>query len=358
MREIYHNNKVFIDKLLLLFVIAALLVVAVFLVGYVAPFAAGYVISLVLSPLVGLVHRKWGIHRGVAAAVLILALLAAIALLGGLLIRAIAAEMAALAQDMPTYIANAQAIIENLMGNVQHMLGGTDFSIDFDVLINQLLNLATGLLQGALDGGGFFTAIPHAVLRVVLAIISAFFFIKDKELIKQSIASLLPKKLVARARVVRDGVLRALVGYAKGQLIVMSYVSTICAVGLTIIGSPYSLFIGLGIAVFDLIPVLGAGGILLPWAVYSFLSGSVGFGIGLLVIYGIIFLARQILEPKIVGKQIGLHPLVLLISVYVGITTMGPVGILAGPLITLTVKIIMQANLDDADTIASHEFSR
>ncbi|MCL2396653.1 MAG: sporulation integral membrane protein YtvI [Defluviitaleaceae bacterium] len=346
MREFYRNNTAFIHKLLLLAGIAVFFVAAVFLAGYVVPFVVGYIISLILSPLVGLVHRKWGINRGVAATVLILALLGIIGVLGTLLVGRVISEMAALVQDIPNYIGSVQALFDNMMISVQNFLGNTDFEIDFSVLLNQLLTIITGLLQGALDGGGFFVAIPVAILRTILAIISAYFFIKDKERIKESFVNLLPERLVERGRLVREGLLKALVGYFKGQLIVMAFVSTICVIGLTIIGSPYALFIGMGIAVFDLIPIFGAGGILIPWALYNLLVGNFAFGIALLVIYGIVFLVRQILEPRVVGQQIGMHPLILLISVYVGITTMGPVGILSGPLIALTIKIILESNLD------------
>jgi len=344
MREIYANNKIFVHKLVLLLIIAVFVILGAFLVGYVAPFVAGYIISLVLSPLVGLLHRRFGVHRGVSAAVLILALMATLTVLGSLILSRIIAEMAAFMLDIPTYIAGVQEIFDNLLVSMQNLVG-TGFEIDFAVLLNPLLALATGLLQDALDGGGFFVAIPVAILRTIIAVVSAFFFIKDKELIKVSIAALLPKKLVAYAKMVRDGILKALAGYMKGQLIVMAFVAAICVVGLTIIGSPYSLFIGIGIAIFDLIPIFGAGGILIPWAVYHFLDGNASYAIGLLIIYGVVFIVRQTMESKVVGDQIGMHPIILLVSIYVGITTMGPIGFLAGPLIMLTIKTIMETNL-------------
>ncbi|MCL2375997.1 MAG: sporulation integral membrane protein YtvI [Defluviitaleaceae bacterium] len=344
MQEFYRNNKIFIDKLLLLLIIAACTVLAVFLAGYIAPFVVGYIISLILSPIVGIIHTKWRINRGITAAVLILLLIAAIIFLGGFLISRIGTEMAALMQDFPQYISGAQVHFENAMASIENMLG-TGLEIDFAVILNQLLNITTGLLQGALEGGAFLTAIPFAVIRVLLTIISAFFFIKDKELIKQSVAGLFPKRFVARFRIVRQGILKALVGYVKGQLIIMTYVSTICIIGLSIIRSPYALFIGLGIGLFDLIPVFGAGGILIPWAIYHIIAGNITFAIGLLVIYGVVFLSRQMLEPRIVGNKIGMHPIILLMSVYIGVSTIGPIGIFAGPLVVLTIKTTMEANL-------------
>ncbi|MDR2182708.1 MAG: sporulation integral membrane protein YtvI [Clostridiales bacterium] len=342
MREFYLNNKNFIDKLMLLVSIAAFLALAVFVAGYVAPFVAGYVISLILSPLVTLIHNKWRIHRGLLAAVLILGLLSALFFLGSFVFDRIANEIIGLEADIQMYFANAIILIENMMARIESMLGA-EWEIDFDALLNQLLTLAVGMLQGAIQGGTF-AAIPVFILRVIIAIVSAFFFIKDKERIAQSIAALFPKHLVERYRIVRQGLLKALVGYAKGQLMVMALVTSVCFIGLIIIGSPYALFISIGIGIFDLIPVFGAGGILIPWAVYHFIAGNFSFGIGLLIIYGVVFLTRQMLEARIVGYQIGIHPILLLMSVYVGIVTMGPVGILAGPLIALTIKTTMEAD--------------
>ena len=340
MYEFYRNNKVFIDKLLLLVSIAAFLALAVFVAGYVAPFVAGYIISLILSPLVTLIHNKWGINRGLLAAVLILGLLTALFFLGSFLLGLLVAEMTAFAADLETYIAAVQMLFENISANIENILGIQLNEIDLSMLIP----LITGLFQGMFEGGGVIAAIPLAILRTIIAIVSAFFFIKDKERIAEGVSRLLPERLVARYHIVRQGLLQALVGYMKGQLIVMGLVSSVCIIGLLIIGSPYALFIGIGIGIFDLIPIFGAGGILITWAVYHFIVGNFSFGIGLMVIYGVVFLTRQMLESHVIGEQIGIHPILLLMSIYVGIFTMGPVGILAGPLIALTIKTTMEAD--------------
>jgi len=344
MHDFYRSHKVFIDKLLLLVSIAAFLALAVFVAGYIMPFVAAYIISLILSPLVRIIHNKWGIHRGISAAVLILALLAALFFLGRFLIGLLVAEMEAFARDITMYIDNAQALFESVAANIENLLGA-EFEIDFGVLLDQLPALVTGLIQGALEGGGgFLAAIPVAILRTIIAIVAAFFFIKDKEVIAESIASLFPKRLVESYRIVRQGLLESLVGYMKGQLMVMGLVSSVCIAGLFIIGSPYAILVGIGIGIFDLIPIFGAGGILITWAVYHFIAGNFSFGVGLLVIYGVVFLTRQMLESRIIGEQIGIHPILLLMSIYVGIFTMGPIGILAGPLIALTIKTTMEAD--------------
>ncbi|MCL2855765.1 MAG: sporulation integral membrane protein YtvI [Defluviitaleaceae bacterium] len=336
MRELYKRNKTFFDRLGLLLAVALTIFVIVFLMGYVAPFVAGFIISLILSPLVDLLHRKWRLHRSISAAVLILAVVAGIFALGGWLVTRLLEEAGAMANSIPQYMASAQNGVENLVA-------GWGFNIDVEAAFASLLAFATGLVQSVISGGSLLTAIPTAVFRVLLAIISAFFFIKDKHVIRERILQLFPEGLKARGRKVRKSLAYSLVGYVKGQGIIMSVVAVICVAGLFIVGSPYALFVGIGIAMFDVIPVFGSGGILIPWAIYSFINGRTSFGVGLLAIWGLVFLTRQLLEPKVVGNRIGIHPIMLLASIYVGITLLGPVGILAGPLITLIIKAIMEA---------------
>jgi len=336
MKEFYLQNKAFLNRLGLLLVLSALVVVSIFLMGYIAPFVAGYVISLILSPAVDFFERRWNINRVISAIILILLTIAAIFAAASLLINRAVSEMKGFTQNISYYIDSMMQAVEGW---------GARFNFDFDAISGQVVTFLSTLLQDFIQGGNILLAVPAALFRVLLAIISAFFFIKDKGMIKEKVASILPVRLVSHAGQVRLGLRGALGGYAKGQLIIMVFVATICVVGLTILRSPYSIFVGIGIAIFDVIPIFGAGGIFIPWVIYSFVVGNTSFGIGLIVVYAVVFLTRQILEPKIVGRRIGIHPLMLLMSVYVGILTLGPIGILAGPLIVLIVKNIMEAKI-------------
>ena len=100
----------------------------------------------------------------------------------------------------------------------------------------------------------------------------------------------------------------------------------------------YSFLLALVISFVDILPVLGVGSVLVPWAVFSFVSGRWNFGIGLLIIYGCVTVVRQIAEPKIVGGSIGLHPLATLVSMYAGLKLLGVTGLLIGPVTAIIVK--------------------
>ena len=108
--------------------------------------------------------------------------------------------------------------------------------------------------------------------------------------------------------------------------------------GLLIMGIPYPVLIGLGIAVFDILPVLGTGGILLPWAAILLIMKNHGLAFGILLLYLVILVVRNMLEPRIVGKQIGLHPLATLAALFLGLKLLGLAGLIIFP-VALTVVV-------------------
>ena len=348
MRNFYYRNRIFFNKLLVLLGFFLFLVAANWAFRFIAPFFIGFLISLILNPLVGLLQRKLRIHRAISGAFIIIICILLITILGIIVFNRISAEAMGFAQDIPGYIEGAQDLLIRLIDQFEDISGlaPEDLDLIFGGILNQVLGFFTSLLQTGIEQGtiNVFTAIPGAVLRIMITIISAFFFTKDKELIKNTISGYLPLPFKRYLDILKTGILAALAAYAKGQLIIMCIVFSICTIGLTIINSPYALLIGLGIAVFDLIPIVGAGWILMPWAAYNLLGGNISFAIGLLVIYGIIFLARQLAEPRIVAGQIGIHPIILLMSVYIGIQTIGPVGILVGPFAAVIIKTVMRAD--------------
>lgn len=109
-------------------------------------------------------------------------------------------------------------------------------------------------------------------------------------------------------------------------------------IGLTILGVSYAHLLALTVAFFDFLPILGPGTFYIPWSIWMFLSGNIRLGIGLLILYAIIVVVRQLLEPKVIGQSIGLHPLATLIALYFGFTLLGVWGLILGPAIAIAYK--------------------
>lgn len=182
--------------------------------------------------------------------------------------------------------------------------------------------------------------IPGMVIRVIVTIVSTVFLAADYDGILGFIKSVLPGKQVQRVSRGKEYMKRILLIYLRSYTLLFLLTFFELSVGLSILGIPYPILIGLGIAVFDILPVLGTGGILIPWAVILFILKNTGLAVGILVLYLFISVVRNMLEPKLVGKQIGLHPLATLIAMFVGLQIFGVAGMIAFPLgLTLLVEI-------------------
>ena len=138
----------------------------------------------------------------------------------------------------------------------------------------------------------------------------------------------------------------ALFGWIKAQLILMTITFTELNIGFLIMKVENSLLLSLLIAVVDALPILGTGTILIPWAIIKLISGDYRLGISLLLLYLIVIIVRQLIEPKIVGKQIGMYPLLTLFAMYTGLQAMGFAGMIVGPIIVLIIKSILESFLE------------
>ena len=148
-----------------------------------------------------------------------------------------------------------------------------------------------------------------------------------------------------------DDTEKGIKAYIKAQLILMCITFVITSIGLTIIDAPYPIMISLGIAILDVIPVLGAGLVMIPWSIISFITGQNEMGTNLAIVYIVLLILRQVMEPKIVGTKIGIRPLYTFIVTILGAAIMGPIGVILGPLIAIIINSIIKIrnNSDKGD---------
>jgi sporulation integral membrane protein YtvI len=202
------------------------------------------------------------------------------------------------------------------------------------------INFINKLLRD--NSGNVVKFVPKFFMNSVITMISTFFFIKDKVVIEQYLIKFIPTKLLSTIKHLRKGCLQGLITYAKSEIILMSITALICTIGYSIVQHPYALFLALITGFIDSLPILGTGFIIWPWTAYCFLSSNYTHAIVLIITYGVAVITRNILSPKLIGKQIGVHPLVMLMSIYIGIKALGILGIVIGPIIIITAKIIKQ----------------
>lgn len=195
--------------------------------------------------------------------------------------------------------------------------------------------------------------IPSILIGIVVTIVLACFMTADYDLITRFIYCQFPKdkrKDLTRAK----QLLKMNLGkMAKAYALIMVVTFTEVFAGLTILkmiglfNSSYIAVIAVVTAIVDVIPVLGTGTIVLPWAAYSFIVGNYGMGIGLLVLYVVVTVIRQIVEPKLVAGQLGLPPFVTLIAMYLGLKIFGVLGVFVLPIIAIMLKLLNDEGIID-----------
>ena len=212
----------------------------------------------------------------------------------------------------------------------------------YEVILSFLKSLGSAL-------SGFAAKVPGAILSVLVTLIAAVYFSLDLERVNLALLSILPTKWRELLSVFKDRVFRIGFKYVKSYLLLMLITFSVLLLGFVILGVPYALLLSIVTAILDVLPILGIGAVLVPYSIFSFATGNSALGFGLIILYGVGSVIRQLLEPKIVGKNLGVHPLLSLLMLYVGYTVFGIGGLILVPLLVALVTVVF--NKDDAAKI-------
>lgn len=309
-----------------------------------APFLVGLVLALAAEPLVRLgtrlrLRRAWSAGVGVSVTLSLFAALVSVA--GALAVR----ELVMLAEDMPdiqvTAREGAGRLEQWLMDMAQKTPKGVrpllqrtventfeDGTQVFEQVTDRLPQVLTQMV----------TWIPRGTLSVFTALLSAFLISARLPKLKAWITGAIPQSWKDRWLPVLRRMRSALWGWLKAQLKLSVVTWGILSVGFLLLDVPYGPLWAALIALVDAAPVLGTGTVLIPWAVISFLQGQTGQGVGLLSLYGVALVVRTVLEPKFLGKQLGIDPLLTLAAFYAGFTFFGVGGMILAPVMTAAVS--------------------
>jgi sporulation integral membrane protein YtvI len=194
--------------------------------------------------------------------------------------------------------------------------------------------------------------IPAAFIFITVTLLACYYFTADNGALKRSLsvglARLTPLPLRDRLPPLGRRLKRLGQSYLRACLLLGLTTFLLTFIGLAVLRIPYAFLLAILLAVVDLLPLLGTGIILIPWAALCLLLGQVKLGIGLLILYGVSTLIRQILEPKLIGDGLGLHPLVSLGAMYAGLRLFGVWGMILSPLVTAAVVSIWRGGSPQA----------
>ena len=242
-------------------------------------------------------------------------------------------------EDFITRLTSSGGLISRIFGDFSEYVS--------DVVYNITMSLLSSL------GGALSTVVslvPKALLFILITVISCIYFALDLERINYTAKKLLPQRIFTAAVRLKDGFLKIFAKYIRSYILLMLITFGEMVAGLFILRAPYPILLAAVIAVLDLLPVIGVGTVLLPWAVWCFISGNTPLGIGLSVLFVFHSVLREILEPKILGKNLGVHPILTLIILYVGYSVFGFMGLLLVPVLTVLLNIALGE--DDSSKVA------
>ena len=192
--------------------------------------------------------------------------------------------------------------------------------------------------------GAIISKMPSAIISLFVTVSAAFYFSLDRGETESFLSRILPNRIFSLFEKLKKNAAAAVSSYFKTYALLMLLVFSIMFAGLSILGVEYSLAKAVLIAIVDLLPILGAGAVLGPWAVIEALLGNTSLAIWISVLLVVVTVARNIAEPKIMGDRIGVPPVVALISVYVGMKLLGVMGIILFPIIISVVNSVVSEN--------------
>ena len=327
--------KVLINLSIILAMILLFIFIVPGLVVYFMPFVVGWMIALIASPLVHFLEKTFRIKRKAGSAFVIIAVIALVIFAGYMACVKLAEQAIEFIGEAPEMWEGVRQDLtqvgEKLEVGMRFLPKEVSVAISgFTANIGEYLGDFVGSLSSpTLEAlSRFAQNIPSIIIGTIMCLLSSYLFVADREYIPNLLSKVLPDTILDRFRLIRQGLRRAVGGYFKAQLKIELWMYILLAAGFTILRVRYSFFIAVGVAFLDLLPFFGTGTVLLPWAVVKFFSGDYTMVIGLLIIWGVGQLARQLIQPKIVGDSVGLSPIPTLILLFVGYKSAGVVGMI------------------------------
>lgn len=338
----------------LLYTIAIILIIVFVpkLVVFFLPFVIGWIISAIANPAVKFFEEKIRFKRKASSAVMIILILATIISATYGIVVFFVNQAIGFVESIPENWDNWQNTFENFGANFNHLFRNLP-----DELRNPLNELG-GSLQGALGefvknlasaehGSSLISNISSKLgnaagilIGIIMSILSAYFFTAEHNFLADKMEKFIPKSIYSKFLAAYRGLKKAIGGYFKAQIKIEMWVYCIIVIGLLIIRIDYAFIIALLIAILDFLPFFGAGLIMVPWSIIAFADKQYFIAIGMLITWAIGQLIRQIIQPKIVGDQVGVPALPTLILLFIGYKAMGVFGmVIAVPIAMIVISL-------------------
>ena len=319
------------------------------------PFLLAWGIAALIRKPASVLARRLSLPKTAVSFILLLFLLSAVVWLLFASVRQLFFELSQLLER----VLSAEGMAESLEGPIDYfgMLtskisflrrigAGERFASLREGFNRAAADLFEGLLQSLSAmlpsmAAGLLSALPSILLSVVITVIAGFYFCAGKISLADAVLSLLPSAFKEYVPSCKQRLLRISSGYLRAYLFLFLLTFSELFLGFCILRIEYAFLLALVIAFIDLLPVLGVGAVLVPWSIVTLLQRNFRLGFGLLILFVAVAVVRQIMEPRLLGKSLGLDPLLTLFVTYAGWKLFGLVGMLLSPFAALAVKGLM-----------------
>ncbi len=317
------------------------------------PFFIGWAVAMAILPLAGKLSGKDEKRQRIISVMLFIFLILAAILLIILIFNRLMSEAQRLLERLSKDSEELYSLIGNALDFAQSItehlpfFDGLGFGEDAYFLREKIDSFVGGIIGDVAENlgsklpvwlGAFAGAVPSFILFVIVTLISGFYFSIDLGKIHSSIKKILPSSVSGKIASLRRGITGTALKYLRAYFLLLLMTFGELFIGFSILGIDYALLLAALIALIDILPVFGVGGIVVPWAAVVLISGNYSLGIGLLILYACVTVIRQLAEPKIVGGSLGIHPLLTLFSIYAGFKLFGFFGMVIGPIFAVIIK--------------------
>lgn len=302
------------------------------------PFIIGWAIAFAVRPLGRAAENKLRIPRRIATPLIAIILLAALVMLTVGLAMTIGSQGIGLLSELAES-GRLDEIISKLLNPFEGKFSG-EYSKELEEYLGSTLeNLASELLGGfASLVGAVVSAVPKILFFILVALISTVYFCYDIDRINGFVVGILPEKAKLYIMKFKKNSLSVVLRYMRSYFIIMLITFALMLIGFSALRVKYALLLSISLAVLDILPLFGVGAVLVPYSVISFATGDIRLGVGLLVLFVVNVIIRQLAEPKILGKNLGIHPLITIVLLYAGYSFFGFFGLLTVPLFAILIN--------------------
>lgn len=329
------HKKIYVNLGIALAVLLALIFVLPRMIRFFMPLIVAWVVAMIANPVIRFLEKRIKLMRKHGMALIIVLVLVGISALLYGIIAVIITQMSSLLQELPgiysSVMENLQEVFQKLHdkyhfipANIQALGSDQEFALD-----DYILSVLDGLKSGTFSKvGSVASSVVDFIVYAVLTILASYFMTVEQDNINDLLRKNTPQGVQDFVHKVKNICIRAIGGYFKAHFKIMVVIFFITVIPFAVMGISYSGFLAALIAFVDFLPFFGAGTVLGPWAVYELLTGSYRYGIVLIVLYLVIMVVRQFLEPKLIGDSIGISSFEILLFMLIGYRIGGMLGLL------------------------------